>query len=690
MSTAHCPSPPGQRERCFVDLGSYPAATAQEKWVAMDVADPAAPSQTRKVRIFESYGWRDAAEVAQRLKDSLLEAGFDVWIDREHLRADDKHFSIALEKAVTESEVVVALLSPHAARGQADQDERSSICYNELRLADELPRPIVPVRVRKLAGPPPFLVIKYRRIDWLNWEEPQAYRKGVGEIVAAIERVLANDKNFDPDIAFQATNFAPQLRTARDDFVGREWLFARIDAWLGGDRPCFLIGGATGSGKTAIVAELVRRNPGGRILAYHFCSGTPMTLDPAAFVRSLAGMLANSVDAYAELLWNGRLAAWLTAADPQTMLSQGVLAPLHGIAMDGRYYVIVDGLDEAIGVGTFQPSLPQLLAGAVEEFPPWLKLLVTTRPHGRVQRMFQTAETCLLADEDSGQRPDVRSYLDRRLVAPALEAAVEPGARAALADVIERGAAGSFQYARSVLDAIAAGEIDIERLDELPDRLEAFYFSRAQRRFPNPADYRSPRAVLGLLLAAREALTLRQLATLSGLDADIELRPALDALNCFVNQEAGPDGEDVFRLAHKSITDWLLSGDAGAFRVAPQRERLLTHCRSWRENGEDYALKHVVAHLLEAGLVSEAAAAVGDGLFLRRLARFGEPRLDAEDSRALVLALVATRDAPAILSLARTVNTWQRDGVAAALQSTPPQDLEFVDRVVRVLLDAQA
>jgi hypothetical protein len=659
----------------------------------MDVADSTAPAPApRKIRLFESYGWRDATEVAQRLRASLAEAGFEVWLDREHLRADEQHWSLPLEEAITDSDVVVALLSPHAARGQADQDERSSICYNELRLADELPRPIVPVRVRKLAGPPPFLVIKYRRIDWLDWEDPDAYRKGVGEIVAAIERVLAKDKNLDPDIAFQATNFASQLRTAQGDFVGRDWLFARIDAWLEGDRSCFLIGGATGSGKTAIVAELVRRNPNGRILAYHFCTPTPMTLEPAAFVRSLAGMLANSVDGYADLLWNGRLAAWLTASDPQTMLSQGVLAPLHGLSMEGRHYVVVDGLDEAMGVGSFQPSLPQLLANAVEEFPPWLKLVVTTRPHGRVQRLFRTAEVCSLSDGESGQRPDVRAYLDRRLAGPTFDAAAAAQGRSQIADVIERGAAGSFQYARSVMDAIAAGEIGAGRLDQLPDGLEALYFSRAQRRFPNPPDYRAPRVVLGLLLAGREALTLRQLAMLSGLDADTELRPALEALSCFVNQDAGPDGEDVFRLAHKSITDWLLSGDAGEFRIdpEPERGRLLAHCRGWRDHGEAYALKHVVAHLLGAGFVAEAAAAVQADLFARRLARFGEPRLDAEDSRALVLALVTARDAATILALARTVNTWQRDGVAAALQSTPAKDLEFVDKVVRVLLDAQA
>jgi hypothetical protein len=109
------------------------------------------------IRIFESYGWNDAADVAQRLKDSLEESGYEVWIDREHLHHDDLHFSLALEDAVSNSEVVVALLSPHSVRGLTG-DQRTSICYNEVRLAHRLERPIVPVKVRKFDGQPPFLI----------------------------------------------------------------------------------------------------------------------------------------------------------------------------------------------------------------------------------------------------------------------------------------------------------------------------------------------------------------------------------------------------------------------------------------------------------------------------------------------------------------------------------------------------
>ncbi|MGH3562592.1 MAG: toll/interleukin-1 receptor domain-containing protein, partial [Mycobacterium sp.] len=201
---------------------------------------------TQVVRIFQSYGWRDAGDIAQRLKDSLTEAGYQVWLDHEQLGADDKYFSVALEKAITDCDVVVALLSPHSVRGLAEEDERSSICYNELLFADKLARPIVPVKVGKYVGPPPFLIIKYRMVDWLDWPVPDAYRRGLHEITTLIEHVLGKGTLFDPDIAFQVTKFGAKLDTAAETFTGRQWLFDTLEDWLAGTSPCFLIEGDPG------------------------------------------------------------------------------------------------------------------------------------------------------------------------------------------------------------------------------------------------------------------------------------------------------------------------------------------------------------------------------------------------------------------------------------------------------------
>ena len=650
----------------------------------------------RVVRIFQSYGWNDATDIARHLKASLSSAGFEVWIDREQLRQDDKHFSIALEEAVRNSEVVIALLSPHSVRGAGLGDERSSICYNEIRLADELLRPIVPVRVRKFSGPPPFLIIKYRRIDWLDWDEPRSYQRGLAEILATIDSVLQNDKNLDPDIAFQATNFTSQLATARDDFTGRAWLFEQLERWLAGRRRCFLIEGATGHGKTSVVAELVRRNPGGRILAYHFCSPVPVTLDPSAFVRSLAGMLANSIDAYAEQLWNGRLAERFNA-DPRTMLSQGVLALLHGVRMEESGYIIVDALDEALAQDgpAADVTLPDLLAGAVDEFPPWLKLVVTSRPHAHVRRLFQHAELCSLGRSQEEQRADLRDYVERRLADAALGSTLaDETARETAVELIAARGEGSFLFARSVVDDLEQGEIGVSQLEQLPRSLEAFYYRRISTRFGAPPtqqmprpDFAGPRLILETLLGAREPLGFRQLATFCGLSSDAELQRGLDALSGFVSFSRAEGGE-VYRIAHKSISDWLESPAAGAFRIEASkgRERIVAHCRAWREHGEPYALKHLIAHLLDENAVDEAVAVVGQGLFGMRAARLDEPRLDAEDARRLTLGLIEARSEAGIVTLARTENVWQRDGVAAALQSAGPGDRDFIDSVVGSLL----
>jgi hypothetical protein len=634
----------------------------------------------RVVHIFESYGWRDSADVAERLKNSLTEHGYEVWIDREHLRSDDKDFSLALETAISGSEVVVALLSPHSVRGMANETQRSSICYNELRYAEELTRPIVPVRVLKFDGPPPFLLIKYRRVDWLHWGDPAAYRKGLREIIKAIDRAIDGDPLYDQDIRFLEEKFENELHTAVDSFTGRGWFFDRVQRWIAGQKRCLLVEGVTGSGKTALAAELVRRNPGGRVLAYHFCTHqNQFTLDPTIFVKSIAGMLATAVDAYADQLWNAALANWFQA-DPHTMLSGGVLAPLRRIPMEGTFYIVVDALDEAAAVSG-PVTIPMLLANALPEFPEWLRLMATSRPHPTVHPMFGAADTCVLDHDNAQHLGDVHAFIEGRL-AP-VQTLIEPAQREVIAAQISTRATGNFQYAETVLDALADGEISVGKLHKLPEGLEALYFKMATRRFPEPSDYRHARQALSLLLAAREPLTLALLASLTGLDRDHDLQPALERISCFTIS-----ADNTWRIAHKSIADWLIGDHAGRFTVdlTGARERLLDHCVGWATHHEAYALKHVVAHLLEANKVADAVTVVGRGLFGQR----GEPRLDAEDSRSLTDALIAAEDVDGIVALAKTTNVSQRDGVAAALQAAPPDKLAFIDRTVGALLAVSA
>jgi hypothetical protein len=142
-------------------------------------------------------------------------------------------------------------------------------------------------------------------------------------------------------------------------------------------------------------------------------------------------------------------------------------------------------------------------------------------------------------------------------------------------------------------------------------------------------------------------------------------------------------------MAHKSITDWLLSGAAGRFQIDPRpgRERILAHCREWRAHKDPYALRHIIAHLLEGGDHGEAVQLINQGFFTERHTQLDRRQLDTEDSRSITVALVSARDKATILVLARTENTWQRDGIALALQTSDSKDRPFVDDVVRALLE---
>jgi len=113
---------------------------------------------------------------------------------------------------------------------------------------------------------------------------------------------------------------------------------------------------------------MVRRNDGGRVLAYRFCNALkPDTVSTRLFVSFIAAMLCGTVSAYAERLRRSEeLVGALKSNDPTTMLSQGVLAALHKIPMDGTQYILVEALDEAVG-GPETPgqiTIPQLLAQA--------------------------------------------------------------------------------------------------------------------------------------------------------------------------------------------------------------------------------------------------------------------------------------------------------------------------------------
>ena len=106
-----------------------------------------------------------------------------------------------------------------------------------------------------------------------------------------------------------AIDFAPFIKERTSNFTGRDWVFGKIDAWLGNKDAgrVFLLTGEPGSGKTAIAARLAQFSAGEAeppaglqklgpsfLAAVHFCSATASDwTDPRTFARSISLQLAS-------------------------------------------------------------------------------------------------------------------------------------------------------------------------------------------------------------------------------------------------------------------------------------------------------------------------------------------------------------------------------------------------------------
>eukprot|EP00930_Biecheleria_cincta_P059209 TRINITY_DN44966_c0_g1_i1.p1 TRINITY_DN44966_c0_g1~~TRINITY_DN44966_c0_g1_i1.p1 ORF type:complete len:932 (-),score=151.40 TRINITY_DN44966_c0_g1_i1:44-2563(-) len=381
------------------------------------------------------------------------------------------------------------------------------------------------------------------------------------------------------------------ITCSHPDKVQRLWVFERLADIISGSEPpqaqLALLVGPPGTGKSTLLATLVK---GGRsrkpemtgtwrnvaVVCYHFCmAGAPETLQAVAFVQNAAAAFCTSpwmTTFKQRVLDDAREVLRITEMPDAAEAFVQLLRFCRKLEHPGRRLAfVVDGLDEAASQPTSgQLTIRRLICDHAREAPSWLVFLVSSRPTtpGIVESV-NPANVVDLADTMSEE--DVSAFINMRRTGNAhLAASISDSAALQLAQM----SGPNFQFARSVLEAVAEQRWDTQRLQQLlasPEnakhdshQLEHLYVSLFTAQYNNDK-FAQVLPVLELLLAARRPLSHSEIsATLRAhypeLEVSLAMRDLKPYLTASPGRNDGSSGERSPRvsLQHLSFRQWLL------------------------------------------------------------------------------------------------------------------------------------
>lgn len=363
-------------------------------------------------------------------------------------------------------------------------------------------------------------------------------------------------------------DFSAIVEQKRRSFVGRQWLFDAYDSWHRGvpQERALLITGEPGIGKSAFMAELVNRTPHDELVAYHFCTVEDRgTLEPAAFVLHLAGMLAERLPSYAEQAESvGELVrADVVERDPGHALDQRIIAVLRRLPDPGDRLIVIDGLDEALQLRDQRRNLLTLLAPRLDRFPEWIRVVLSARADPEVLARLGEVRNVRIDAGHVGNLNDVRELVDRRLASPQWRTRL--AAAGLSADDIARrlisNSGGNLLYVTTVLRAVELDRYRLTEIGTLPPGLSGVYRLFFDRLFEGRS-YGETRGLLEVLVAAQAPLPAAIIGAASELDSEYELPSALVMLSTMMHEHDGR-----YALYHQSLVDWL-TGEPHPFRTS--------------------------------------------------------------------------------------------------------------------------
>jgi hypothetical protein len=583
---------------------------------------------SRTYKAFVSSTYLDLKEHRKHVIDALRKAGIHV-DSMEDWTADDNEPQAVSQKRVEGCDLCVLLVGLR--RGHVPHGSSLSITQMEYEAARNLNMKIL-VYLFDDRGD----YLWPRRFDELQTEAGiRAWRQELGQrhvctffdhdpktlgekVLAAVSRWLQEKEEVSAPrpAGYAPLDFTAFLEEKRRHFVGRQWLFDEIEAWSArGREPALLVKGDPGAGKSAIVAELIHRNPGGRVLAYHCCQANVSdTLQPGRFVRNLVAILVSRVTGFSSRLSAPATQGALAEADRDPVLAfrRAVLDPLAPPEGEkpGVRYLVIDALDEALAQKDGK-TIVDVLVKEVEHLPAGIRIVATTRKEQAVLSRLAGLRALELDAQSPDNRKDIEDYIVTRLEDSELAVRLRGSGRSAseVQRVLANKSEGNFLYVQQALQGIERDTYDFDSLDKLPPGLGGLYQGFFERHFPSATSYEDAQRVLQVVTAAREPLTQEQIAGATRLDARKVVPGTLATLASYLSNREGR-----YAVYHQSFADWL-KGEKAPFvyriDVREGHRRLAEYCERETSRGDPerlareapYAVRYRGAHLEGDGAV---------------------------------------------------------------------------------------
>jgi hypothetical protein len=352
----------------------------------------------------------------------------------------------------------------------------------------------------------------------------------------------------------------------------RKWLFTIVNNWFTKqESKVFVLTAGPGVGKSVLAAKIIKVFEAKKSLAaFHFCKFNNSNYsNPQSVIQSLANQMCDFIEGFKKILLQ-QLKRPNKVLNLQDAFQVYLKEPLEQLPENKPMLVVIDGLDEC--ESDQRTKLLDVLAKEFVKLPPWLKVLVTSRPEIRVQEKLcsfknigiapddknneEDIEKLAIAPDDKNNEEDIKMYLTKHL--STLSEWNEK-----ISCLITEKCEGSFLFAFHLQKHLQNCEAKItqEYIESLlPEGINSVYldyFTRLEDELKSVCETYEISRFLKIIACANSPIPLSFFTEGSELSPNLrEMKVIIGKINQSISTLLYVS-DDMVTVYHRSVNDWL-------------------------------------------------------------------------------------------------------------------------------------